>query len=63
MGLRWRAEKGALGGWDSVTLSKREGGLGIRKSKYMNQSLLSKVAWRIQKRTLVYGLKFLGRNT
>lgn len=35
--------------WDSVTLSKKEGGLGTRKSKYMNQALLSKAAWRIQK--------------
>lgn len=34
---------------EKVTLSEKEGGLGIRRSGPMNQALLCKAAWRIQK--------------
>lgn len=33
--------------WDTICLSKSEGGLGIRKARHMNQALLAKVSWRI----------------
>ena len=33
--------------WDRVCLPKREGGLGIQKSKFMNKALVSKIGWRL----------------
>ncbi|KAK2653379.1 hypothetical protein Ddye_013235 [Dipteronia dyeriana] len=33
--------------WDKVCLSKQSGGLGIKKSKDMNQVLLAKAGWRL----------------
>ncbi|KAK2642352.1 hypothetical protein Ddye_024115 [Dipteronia dyeriana] len=33
--------------WDTVCLPKKLGGLGIRKMKLMNQSLLAKIGWRL----------------
>lgn len=37
--------KAHLVDWDTVCNSKKDGGLGIRKSRAMNQALLSKAAW------------------
>ena len=33
--------------WDTVCLPKHSGGLGIKKSKAMNQALLAKAGWRL----------------
>ncbi|KAK3229956.1 hypothetical protein Dsin_001837 [Dipteronia sinensis] len=33
--------------WDTISLPKRNGGLGIKKTKCMNQALLAKAGWRL----------------
>ncbi|KAK1584321.1 hypothetical protein Q3G72_031946 [Acer saccharum] len=33
--------------WENVCLPRRNGGLGIKKTKSMNQALLAKIGWRI----------------
>ena len=36
--------------WDMVCMPKKRGGLGIKKMKMMNQSLLAKAGWRISQK-------------
>ncbi|KAI5337133.1 hypothetical protein L3X38_016402 [Prunus dulcis] len=35
--------------WDSVCMSKKKGGLGLKHTALMNQSMLAKVGWRLWK--------------
>ncbi|KAK3221243.1 hypothetical protein Dsin_008268 [Dipteronia sinensis] len=48
--------------WDTVCLPKRNGDLGIKRMKYMNQALLAKAGWRLlhgdNAKLIVKGLKW-----
>lgn len=35
--------------WETVTKSKGEGGLGIRRLKEMNEAFMAKIGWRLEK--------------
>ncbi|KAI5344525.1 hypothetical protein L3X38_012402 [Prunus dulcis] len=39
--------KAHLGKWDTVCKSKKKGGLGLKQTDLMNQSMLAKVGWRL----------------
>ncbi|CAL9019822.1 unnamed protein product, partial [Prunus brigantina] len=41
------ASKAHLVKWDSVCKSKKKGGLGLKQTDLMNQSMLAKVGWRL----------------
>ncbi|KAK0575156.1 hypothetical protein LWI29_034688 [Acer saccharum] len=49
-GTTSRNKKIHLVKWDMVCLPKNLGGLGIKKSKMMNQALLAKAGWRLSQR-------------
>lgn len=52
---RWQEKKIHLVDWNPVCQMKRNGGLGIRPLKIVNQALLGKWLWRIGKEEIVFG--------
>ena len=54
--------------WDTVCQPKAIGGLGIKKTSYMNQAMLAKASWRIAQNDSglwkdIYNAKYLHSNT
>ena len=50
-------------GWQKLTRSKAEGGLGLQSSRGRNVALLTKLNWRFIQRKRRFGPKFYGENT
>lgn len=50
----WKGNTGRgihLVGWDKISLSKKHGGLGVRRSREANISLLGKLVWELQQKS------------
>lgn len=51
-----------LVGWNKVTLPKKMGGLGVRKAREANTSLLGRLVWDIQNSPNKFWVQFLSQN-